>query len=77
MKDIVLIKPIKEGCYSDNSEERENSNGGFHMDAGAIYRCYEADIVDKKERYPAYYICGTHIIYTRDIDWNIFEKLNA
>ncbi|MEK0338453.1 MAG: hypothetical protein QQN41_13575, partial [Nitrosopumilus sp.] len=62
INDIVLIKSIKRGCYSDDSNERDNSSGGFYMQAGSIYRYYEGP--------PDYYAHETHIIYVEDINWD-------
>ena len=68
---IVLIKSIKNGCYSDDPEERENSRGGFMMPAGATY-IYGQDPTWANGQ--GFYYCGTHIILEKNINWSIFCK---
>ncbi len=74
MEDIKLIKDIRQGCYSNDPEIRQNSGGGYLMHAGATYGYHPEAKQSNGTIYPAYYACGTHIIYARDIDWNMFIK---
>jgi len=61
-EDLILIKDIRQGCYSFDPEKRANAIGGFLMQAGARYRYFPGP--------SAHYACGTHIIYEKDLPYH-------
>ncbi len=68
-EDIILLIDNGTGCYSSNPETRARCTTGRLITAGARYRYYPES---KDGKYPAHYYCGTHIIYERDINWNVY-----
>ncbi len=69
MENLILIKDIRQGCYSNDPEIRKNSSGGFMMIAGATYS-YGVD--PKWNGGKGFWYCGTHIISEQDIDMRDF-----